>query len=130
MTGRRIVSCATAVAVTWLVGVGVFSAALGWSCEDCHGTSDIKWEDYALDATPKKATARRMVTMMASINQTNFGGRQVVTCYTCHRGSNRPKVTPSLAALYGATTLDEPDDLVLPSAGQPSAAQVLDKYIA
>src|SRR5438067_515190 len=110
--------------------MGVFSAALGWSCEDCHAASDTTWAVYALDTSPRKVTARRMVTMMAAINQTNFGGRQIVTCYTCHRGSNRPKVTPSLAALYGATTLDEPDDVVLPSAGQPSAAQVLDKYIA
>ena len=110
--------------------MGVFSAALGWSCEDCHGTSDTKWEDYALDSSPKKATARRMVTMMSSINQTSFGGRQVVTCYTCHRGSNRPRVTPSLALLYGATTLDEPDDLIQPARDGPSAVQILDKYIA
>lgn len=167
MTERRIVSCATAAAVMWLVGVvlsagqaqpgpkvpmaeevfknvrvlrgipvdefmgtmGVFSAALGWSCEDCHAASDAKWENYALDTSPKKVTARRMVTMMANINQTNFGGRQIVTCYTCHRGSNRPRVTPSLAALYGATTLDEPDDVVLPATGQPPAVQILDNYI-
>ena len=109
--------------------MGVFSAALGWSCEDCHKGSDAKWENYALDTTPRKATARRMVTMMASINQANFGGRQVVTCYTCHRGTNRPRVTPSLAALYGATTLDEQDDIVLPATGQPSAVQILDTYI-
>jgi outer membrane lipoprotein-sorting protein len=109
--------------------MGVFSAALGWSCEDCHGTSDTKWEDYALDATPKKATARRMVTMMSSINQTSFGGRQVVTCYTCHRGSNRPKVTPSLAALYGASAIDEAEDVIQPARGGPSADQIFDKYI-
>ena len=35
-------------------------------------------------------------------------GRQVVTCYTCHRGGNRPKVTPSLKALYSAPPLEEP----------------------
>lgn len=109
--------------------MGVFSAALGWSCEDCHGTSDTKWEDYAFDATPRKATARRMVTMMSSINQTSFGGRQVVTCYTCHRGSNRPKVTPSLAALYGASATDEAEDVIQPARGGPSADQILDKYI-
>lgn len=109
--------------------MGVFSAALGISCGDCHSASDTTWEDYALDTSPRKATARRMVQMMASINQANFGGRQVVTCYTCHRGGTRPKVTPSLAALYGAMTLDEADDLVLPAPGQPSADQVLDKYI-
>jgi hypothetical protein len=109
--------------------MGVFSAALGISCEDCHGAGDTTWDAYALDTSPRKATARRMVTMMSSINQTSFGGRQVVTCYTCHRGGTRPRVTPSLAALYGATTLDEQDDVVVPATGQPTAVQILDKYI-
>jgi photosynthetic reaction center cytochrome c subunit len=109
--------------------MGVFSAALGMSCEDCHDANDASWENYALDTRPRKVTARRMVQMMSSINQASFGGRQVVTCYTCHRGSNRPKVTPSLAALYGAMTLDEQDDVVLPAPGAPSADQILDKYI-
>ena len=71
--------------------MGVFSAALGMSCEDCHSASDTTWENYALDTSPRKVTARRMVQMMASINQASFGGRQVVTCYTCHRGSETPE---------------------------------------
>ncbi len=41
--------------------MGLFSAALGISCENCHSLSDKSWADYALDATPKKRTARRMV---------------------------------------------------------------------
>ncbi len=109
--------------------MGVFSAALGISCGDCHSASDTTWEDYALDTSPRKVTARRMVQMMSSINQASFGGRQVVTCYTCHRGSNRPKVTPSLAAVYGAASTDEPDDVVQPAPGAPSADQILNKYI-
>jgi hypothetical protein len=110
--------------------MGVFSAALGMSCEDCHSASDTTWENYALDTSPRKVTARRMVQLMSSINQTSFGGRQVVTCYTCHRGGSRPKVTPSLAALYGETTLEESEDVVRPARpGGPSAEQILDKYI-
>jgi hypothetical protein len=109
--------------------MGVFSAALGMSCEDCHAASDTTWANYALDTSPRKATARRMVQMMASINQTSFGGRQVVTCYTCHRGSGRPKVTPSLAVLYGASGFEEQEDLVRPAAGGPTADQILDKYL-
>src|ERR1051325_2275347 len=62
--------------------MGIFSAALGMSCEDCHEASDSKWENYALDTSPRKTTARRMIQMMASINQGSFGGRQVVTCYS------------------------------------------------
>ena len=109
--------------------MGVFSAALGISCEDCHGSGDTSWDKYALDTSPRKVTARRMIQMMASINQASFGGRQVVTCYTCHRGSDRPKVTPSLARLYGDTSSEEVDDIVRPAPGAPSAEQVLDKYI-
>jgi photosynthetic reaction center cytochrome c subunit len=109
--------------------MGIFSAALGMSCEDCHLASDATWENYAIDTSPRKVTARRMVQMMASINQASFGGRQVVTCYSCHRGSKTPKVTPSLAALYGAAVLEEPDDIVQRAPEGPAAAQILDKYI-
>src|SRR6195256_1846981 len=70
--------------------MSVFSAALGESCETCHDGNG--WASYALDTIPRKRTARRMVTMMAAINQANFGGRQVVTCFTCHRGSARPRI--------------------------------------
>jgi hypothetical protein len=69
-----------------------------------------------------------MVQMMSSINQASFGGRQVVTCYTCHRGSSKPRVTPSLAALYGSFPLDDPDEVVQ-APGAPPASQILDKYI-
>ena len=30
--------------------MGIFSAALGMSCEDCHAASDRGWEVYAADA--------------------------------------------------------------------------------
>jgi len=109
--------------------MGIFSAALGMSCEDCHLASDSKWENYALDTSPRKTTARRMIQMMASINQGSFGGRQVVTCYTCHRGAAGPKVTPSLAAIYSAPPPEEPPDIVPAAAGGPSVDQVFDKYL-
>src|SRR5687768_11489514 len=92
--------------------MGVFSAALGMSCEDCHAADDSKWENYAIDTSPKKQTARRMVQMMAGINKAYFGGRQVVTCFSCHRGADRPKVTPNLLTLYTAPLLDDPSDTI------------------
>src|SRR5262245_32187551 len=73
--------------------MGLFSAALSVCCGDCHqgaGTSNPKWEADP----PRKQTARRMVQMVNNINRDNFGGRQVVTCWTCHRGSQRPSATP------------------------------------
>ncbi len=111
--------------------MGVFSAALGLSCEDCHTASSNDWANYARDVSPRKAMARQMVRMMADINRQHFGGRQVVTCFTCHRGSNsRPRVTSSLAILYGAPPPDELDVLVAPAAPDgPTAAQILDKYL-
>ena len=111
--------------------MGVFSAALGFSCEDCHTASSNDWANYAKDVSPRKTMARQMVTMMQGINKQYFGGRQVVTCFSCHRGSNRPKVTASLDILYGTPPADELDVLVLPGpAGGPTAVQILDKYIA
>jgi len=112
--------------------MGVFSAALGLSCEDCHTASSNDWANYAKDVSPKKAMARQMVRMMADINKQHFGGRQVVTCFTCHRGSNsRPRVTASLVTLYGTPPPDELDVLILPAEpGGPTPVQILDKYIA
>ena len=110
--------------------MGVFSAALGFSCENCHTASSNDWANYAKDVSPLKERAREMVAMMAEINKQNFGGRQVVTCFTCHRGSNRPRVTASLDTLYGVPPLDELDVLVLPAEpGGPTAAEILDKYL-
>lgn len=111
--------------------MGVFSAALGISCEDCHTGGSNNWARYAEDVNPRKAMARRMVTMMAGINKQYFGGRQVVTCYSCHRGGVRPRVTPSLVQLYSPVTLDELDVLLPPAPpGTPTPAQIIDKYLA
>jgi photosynthetic reaction center cytochrome c subunit len=107
--------------------MGIFSAALGFSCEDCHAANDVSWDNYAVD-NPRKRTARRMVLMMAEINRANFGGRQVVTCYTCHRGSDRPIVTPNLTTLYNVPPPDPPD-ILAQAPGATAADQVLDKYI-
>lgn len=109
--------------------MGVFSAALGMSCEDCHAANDSKWENYALDSSMRKQTARRMVGIMKGINQTYFGGRQMVTCHSCHRGSNRPKVTTNLGTLYGASADEEEEDTIQPARDSPTADQIFDKYI-
>jgi len=108
--------------------MGVFSAALGMSCEDCHSAGDASWAVYATDS-PRKQMARVMVLMMAAINRTNFGGRQVVTCYTCHRGASRPRVTANLAELYGTFAEADPNALFEQARGAPPADEVLDRYI-
>src|ERR1700694_4426369 len=92
--------------------MGIFSAALGISCENCHAANDSKWENYAGDNTEMKRTARRMVVMMSTINKGLFGGRQGVTCFSCDRGGDHPKTTRDLSALYGGRPEDELDDAV------------------
>jgi photosynthetic reaction center cytochrome c subunit len=113
--------------------MGFFAASLSLNCTDCHvGAALDNWERYA-DDTPRKQTTRKMILMVRAINQANFGGKREVTCYTCHRSSNRAKVTPSLAEQYGTPPPDDPDELESvdqpAAAGAPSADQILDKYI-
>ena len=111
--------------------MGFFAASLSLNCTDCHGgASASDWANYAID-TPLKVRARAMIRMVKAINEANFGGRPFVTCYTCHRGSQKPKITPSLAQQYGEPPPEDPDE-VEPVAGARVTAtpdQVLDKYL-
>ena len=108
--------------------MGIFSVALGMSCEDCHKADDTDWANFAID-NPRKRMARVMVTMMANINKTNFGGRQMITCYTCHRGGDKPKTTPDVEKVYGAPPVDPSTDIIVQAKNVPTPDQVLDKYI-
>src|SRR5258706_4683520 len=109
--------------------MGFFSSSLGLNCTDCHSDeSGGNWEKYA-DDTALKRTARRMITMMQGINNDNFGGRQMVTCNTCHRGTSNPNVMPSLTQLYATPLPEEPGDPIAQAQRQPPADQILDRYI-
>jgi photosynthetic reaction center cytochrome c subunit len=111
--------------------MGFFSAALGYNCTNCHGAEVLgNWEKYAND-TPVKQTARRMVLVARTINQTLFGGREAVTCYTCHRGSPTPKIVPSLLEQYSEPPADDPNEVELsPRAPTtPTADDILNRYI-
>jgi photosynthetic reaction center cytochrome c subunit len=113
----------------FMATMGFFSASLGETCTDCHSAeSGGSWEKYA-DDNPRKETARRMIGMMNAINKTYFGGRREITCYSCHRGVERPDVTPNLADLYGPPPSKEPDELREPAAKAPSADGVIERYI-
>lgn len=109
--------------------MGFISASLGLNCQDCHTKeSGGDWAKYA-DETPIKQTSRRMLLMVNAINAANFGGRQLVTCNTCHRGVNKPNVRPSLLNLYGEPPPDEPGDVFEQAPGQPAPAAVFTKYL-
>ena len=108
--------------------MGIMAAALQFDCSDCHVGAGTDKVDWAAD-TPRKRMARSMVNMVATINKTNFGGRQMVTCWSCHRNRDKPVVTPNLDYVYGMPNL-EPDDLVLASVpGLKKADEILDRYL-
>ena len=103
--------------------MGVYTTSLSLCCGNCHvgaGTSNPKWED---DSNPRKRTARAMTLMVQNINKTSFGGRQVVTCWTCHRGQLSPSVTPPLDFAYGDAVVNPPDVL----SRDPNAAKTVDQ---
>jgi photosynthetic reaction center cytochrome c subunit len=107
--------------------MGLMSAAVGYDCSECHlgaGTEKVNW---AAD-NGRKIIARKMVTMVAAINRDNFQGRQVVTCWSCHHGRDRPSTTPALENVYGPVLL-EMDDALVQMPGQPTSDVIIDKYI-
>jgi photosynthetic reaction center cytochrome c subunit len=110
--------------------MGLFSAALNVCCGDCHvgaGGSNPQWDKDP----PRKLVARHMVEVMNKINKESFGGRQVVTCWTCHRGSTPPATTPAIDAIYSDPVPMYPDVLPQASAGAvvPSADVIFEKYV-
>jgi hypothetical protein len=103
----------------------VIRASLGVKCDYCHITETGQ---YWRDDKPAKRRAREMLRMVQQINQANFGGKQVVTCNTCHRGSPHPvSVVPIGQGLAFDTTHSE---LVAAGPPAPTAKEVLDAYLA
>jgi len=108
--------------------MSLIETTLGVHCTYCHAAGD-----FAVD-TPRKEVARRMMLMVRRINESEFEGRNVVTCATCHAGSPKPALFPpvgggrdmhSLIAKIGS--LGEEVPLV---GAAPSPDDLLDRYLA
>jgi len=110
--------------------MGFFAASLGLNCVYCHVEQSMEnWDKFAEDV-PRKETARAMILMVNALNKGSFGGRRALTCYSCHRGAEHPKVVPSLADQYTVPQEDPNEIEIVKDAPQgPSAEQILDKYI-
>jgi photosynthetic reaction center cytochrome c subunit len=107
--------------------MSAMEATLGIHCNYCHAPGD-----NAAD-TPMKETARRMMRMVRDINNSTFGGRNVVTCATCHTTTPKP-------ALYAPVGQGRQLPAELSAAGQvseevpiegeaPTVTQILDRYL-
>ncbi len=62
-----------------------FSWSLGKECEFCHVEHKFDSDDKK-----EKQTARKMIDMVAAIDQHNFEGKPEVRCFTCHEGNGHP----------------------------------------
>lgn len=74
-----------------------FATDLGLRCHNCHvGPEDLQGMDFATDEKPTKKVAREMLRMVQSVNATlktlppREEPRQGASCFTCHRGAQRP----------------------------------------
>jgi hypothetical protein len=104
------------------------AASLGVDCEFCH-------VEHQMDKDEKKTkqAARKMISMVLTLDKTSFEGELEVTCYTCHRGSPRPVSTPLLGADTAKPTPhvhEEEGEEHDAHAKLPSPDQILDKYLA
>ena len=88
-----------------------FVQNLGVRCVHCHEYSgsdpagnDLTKFDFASDAKPPKAVARKMMKMVSAINgdllkdvgEPAPAGTSKVTCFTCHRGAIKPLTIPGI----------------------------------
>ena len=96
----------------------LISGSLGVDCEYCHVQ-----KDRASDELENKRTARQMMRMMLDLNKKSFNGKQVVTCYTCHRGNPTPPNVPLLPV--GDYVSDEK----AAAPALPGVDQILAKYV-
>jgi hypothetical protein len=110
--------------------MGFFAAAIGLNCTGCHVPEALQdWSRFA-DDVPRKRMARNMIRMVDSINKEKFGGRRMITCWTCHRGGQAVDNIPSLMAQYSIAP-EDPNaiEMVQDAPKEPTANQILDKYI-
>jgi len=61
---------------------------IGVDCTYCHVRGD-----YASDDKPAKRVARAHFALIERINAETFGGRNKVSCWTCHRGEPKPPMS-------------------------------------
>jgi len=99
------------------------TGSLGVQCSYCHVEGAFEKDDKKA-----KETARKMISMTATINRNNFDSRTRVTCNSCHRGSTKPVGVPSVKSEGTAISATK-----MPST-EPSDASavedILNRYVA
>ena len=82
-----------------------FSWSLGKQCTFCHVEHKFDSDDKK-----EKKSARKMVEMVAAINQQNFEDHPAVRCFTCHEGYGHPPSRPMFADEIAAAAAQKEHD--------------------
>jgi photosynthetic reaction center cytochrome c subunit len=98
------------------------AASLGVQCTFCHVQGKMDADD-----NPHKKTARAMIAMTMQINKDSFGGRQQMTCYSCHRGAAHPVGIPPV--LGAGTALPRPAAPPVAAASELTVDQIIEKHV-
>ncbi|MGB9458662.1 MAG: c-type cytochrome [Bryobacteraceae bacterium] len=98
------------------------AASLGVECTFCHVQGKMD-----LDDKPAKKTARAMMAMTMAINKNSFGGRQEVTCYSCHRGAEHPVGVPPVLESDARTPAETK---AAPAATSLTVDAIVERYVA
>jgi photosynthetic reaction center cytochrome c subunit len=98
---------------------------LGVECSFCHVQGKMEADDKGT-----KKTARAMMAMTAEINKTHFGGRQQMTCYSCHRGAEHPMGTPPVLESDMPARPSPAAAAPEAAAPAPTVDQIIGKYVA
>ncbi len=101
-------------------------ASLGMDCSGCHVRNH-----FDSDKKPEKRKARKMIKMVEEINKNDFDGKQMVTCFTCHRGNAQPETIPAVmtAAMMNAEKKNkDSEDLIMVPNRLNTAGEIIAKY--
>ena len=97
--------------------------SLGVECSYCHVENAFEKDDKK-----PKQTARKMMQMMAAIDKDNFDAKQMVTCYSCHRGSATPMAIPIIPEAGAHFMPEVPREGAPVPANVPPVDQIIAKY--
>jgi len=108
-------------------GMQFITASLGVECQYCHVEGAFEKDDKK-----PKQTARKMMAMMFAINKDNFEGHRELTCYSCHRGSNKPVGIPAVMGEETMPAMGEAkrsEEKKGEGEAGPTGDQMIDKYL-
>jgi photosynthetic reaction center cytochrome c subunit len=98
--------------------MNLISTSVGMKCDQCHDT-----DAYEKDDKRAKQTTRQMIKLTLDVNKIGFEGQTQVSCYSCHRGRERPVAMPPL----GQASMPAPAPRPV-TTGLPTYDQIIEKY--